>query len=92
MTDSAKMMDDAEIRMRGIEALNKALGVATALRFLALMHHEPTDYVQISRRLYEGQQLDEMFYQGKTKLGGIACIYINKFFLSGIHSRFASST
>ena len=51
MTKSAKMMDDAKIRMRGIEALNKALGVATALRFLALMYHESNDYVQNSTPL-----------------------------------------
>ena len=56
-----KMMDDAEIRISGIEALNKALGPAAALRFLALFHREPTDYVEISRRLYEGQTVEEIF-------------------------------
>ena len=56
-----KMMDDAEIRSSGIEALNKALGPAAALRFLALFHREPTDYVEISRRLYEGQTVEEIF-------------------------------
>ena len=48
------VMDDAEVRVRGIEALNKTLGPVVALRFLSLLHREPTDYVEISRRLYEG--------------------------------------
>ena len=56
-----RTMDDAEIRVTGIEALNKALGPAAALRFLTLLHRDPTDYVMISRRLYEGQSVDEIF-------------------------------
>jgi hypothetical protein len=58
-------MDDTEIRIAGIEVLNKSLGPATALRFLALLHRDPTDYVEISRRLYEGQGLDEIFKRAK---------------------------
>lgn len=53
-------MDDTEIK-----ALNKALGSAAAFRFLTLLHHEPTDYVEISRRLYEGQKVDEIFERAK---------------------------
>lgn len=60
-----KIMDDTEIRVSGIEALNKALGPAAALRFLTLLHREPTDYVEISRRLYEGQTMDEIFERAK---------------------------
>ena len=52
-------MDDAEIRVIGIEALNKALGPSAALRFLTLIRREPTDYVEISRRLYDGQTAEE---------------------------------
>jgi len=59
--EKAKIMDDTEIRVSGIEALNKALGPAAALRFLTLLHREFTDYVEISRRLYEGQTIDEIF-------------------------------
>ena len=55
------VLDDAEVIARSIEALNKALGPATALRFLSLLHREPTDYVEISRRLYEGQTIDDIF-------------------------------
>ena len=53
-------MDDAEIKFKGIEALKKTLGPTAALRFLTLLHREPTDYVEISRRLYEGQTIDEI--------------------------------
>ena len=59
--EKTKIMDDAEIRIRGIEALNKALGPAAALRFLTMFHREPTDYIEISRRLYEGQTIEEIF-------------------------------
>jgi hypothetical protein len=31
-------MDEAELKVLGIEALNKALGPAEAIRFLALFH------------------------------------------------------
>lgn len=53
-------MNDDQLRFRGIEALNRALGASGALRFLS-MHREPTDYVEVSRRLYEGQTADEIF-------------------------------
>jgi len=61
MMEKAGLMDEMEIRIRGIEALNKTLGPAAALRFLTLFHREPTDYVEISRRLYEGQTTVEIF-------------------------------
>ena len=60
-----KTMDDAEIKFKGIEALNKTLGPATALRFLTMLHREPTDYVEISRKLYEGQTIEEIFKRAK---------------------------
>jgi hypothetical protein len=56
-----QLLDDTEIRFKGIEALNKALGPSAALRFLTMLHRDPTDYVEISRRLYEGQTIDEIF-------------------------------
>lgn len=58
-------MNDNEIRVRGIEALNKTLGATQALRFLSMLHREPTDYVKISRRLYEGQSIEEIFTRAK---------------------------
>ncbi len=55
------VIDDSTIRMEGIEALNQALGCSKALRFLSLLHREPTDYVEISQRLYKGQSVEEIF-------------------------------
>lgn len=63
-------MDDTKIRLRGIEALNKALGPAAALRFLTLLHREPTDYVEISGELYEGQTIEEIFERAKKHWKG----------------------
>lgn len=60
-------MDDAEIKFKGIEVLNKTLGPTGALRFLTLLHREPTDYVEISRRLYEGQTIDEIFERARKQ-------------------------
>lgn len=65
MTERAKAMDEAELRVLGIEALNKDLGPAEALRFLALFHREPTDYVEISKKLYESQTIEEIFKMAK---------------------------
>jgi hypothetical protein len=58
---NALTIDDTEVRINGVEALNKALGPAAALRFLSLLHREPTDYVEISNRLYKGQTIDDIF-------------------------------
>jgi len=63
-------MDEAELRVLGIEALNKALGPAEALRFLALFHREPTDYVEIPKKLYEGQTVEEIFKRAKENWRG----------------------
>lgn len=60
-----KTMDDTEIKFKGIEALNKTLGPTAALKFLTRFHHEPTDYVEISRRLYGKQTIDEIFKRAK---------------------------
>ncbi|NEP77323.1 MAG: hypothetical protein F6K39_03535 [Okeania sp. SIO3B3] len=44
-----------------MEALYESLGVAGALRFLSLLHREPTNYVDVSKRLYQEQTIDEIF-------------------------------
>ena len=64
---SERQFDDNEIRLIGIEALNKALGPVKALRFLTLLHREPTDYVEVSRRLYEGQSIDDILDRAKER-------------------------
>jgi len=66
MTEKAKEMNDSELIISGIEILNKSLGVTNALRFLSLLHNEPTDYVEISQRLYDGQTIEEIFERTKT--------------------------
>ena len=63
-------MDEAKLRVLGIDALNKALGPAEALRFLALFHREPTDYVEVSRKLYEGQSVEEIFKRARDSWRG----------------------
>lgn len=59
--ENVRVMDDAEIRIKGMEALYESLGVAGALKFLSLLHREPTNYVDVSKRLYRGQTIDEIF-------------------------------
>ncbi len=63
-------LNDAEPMVTGIEALNKALGAAYAYRFMTLLHNETTDYVEISRRLYDGHSIDDIFARAKTQWEG----------------------
>jgi len=66
----AKAMDTAELKLKGIEALNETLGPTAALKFLTLFHREPTDYVRISSRLYKGQTIDEIYKRAKKHWKG----------------------
>ena len=68
--EKTRMMDDAEIRIRGLKALNKTLGPAAVLRFLTLFRREPAGYVEISRRLYEGQTIEEIFERAQKHQRG----------------------
>jgi hypothetical protein len=70
MTKKVRAMDEAKLRVVGIDALNKALGPAEALRFLALFHREPTDYVEVSRKLYEGQSVEDIFKRARENRRG----------------------
>ncbi|MDQ7822800.1 MAG: hypothetical protein RDV48_08415 [Candidatus Eremiobacteraeota bacterium] len=58
---------DSELKTIGIEVLNQALGPSAALRFLTLLQREPTDYIEISQRLYKAHTLDEIFDCGKKE-------------------------
>jgi hypothetical protein len=58
-------MSDAEITIKGIEALQKSLGSAATWRFLSLLHGDATDYVKISQRLYQDQTIDEIYDRAK---------------------------
>ena len=70
MTERARAMDEAELRSAGVDALSKALGPLGAVRFLALFRSEPTDYVEVSRRLYENQSVEEIFKRAKEHWRG----------------------
>ncbi|MBS9390750.1 MAG: hypothetical protein HEQ33_18415 [Dolichospermum sp. WA123] len=59
------IMDDTEIKVKGINALYKSLGSAAAMRFLTLLHKTPTDYVEISKAIYQDQTIDEIFTRAK---------------------------
>jgi len=63
-----KTLTEQELKVSGIEALNKVLGATGALKFLSLLHREPTDYVEVSRRLYQGQTIDEICERAKKNL------------------------
>ncbi len=65
MTERARAMDEAELRAAGVDALNKSLGPVGAVRFLALFRSEPTDYVELSRRLYEKQSVEEILKRAR---------------------------
>jgi len=60
------VFDDTRIRLNGIDALNRALGHTGALRFMTMIQREPTDYVQVSRRLYKDHGVTEIFERAKT--------------------------
>lgn len=70
MTDSTSTLNDAQLRVKALTTLKKELGMAATLRFLALINQNPTDYVEISRQIYEGQQLDEIFSRAKQNWKG----------------------
>ena len=65
MTERTRPMDEAELRDAGVDALNKALGPVGTVRFLALFRSEPTDYVELSRRLYEKQSVEEILKRAR---------------------------
>lgn len=65
---ATRTMTDNEVRLHGVEALNKALGASGAFRFLTLVSRDPTDYVQVSRGLYEGQTVDEIMDRATENL------------------------
>ena len=58
-------MDEVVLRANEILALNKALGPSAALRFLTLLSRGPTDYVAISRELYQGQEVEGIFERAR---------------------------
>ncbi len=70
MTDSIPTLTDAQLRVRALATLKQELGMAATLRFLALINQNPTDYVEISRQIYEDQPLDEIFSRARQNWKG----------------------
>ncbi len=52
---------DADIATEGIKALARSLGPIRTHRFLTLLRPRPTDYVKVSRQIYNKQSVDEVF-------------------------------
>lgn len=65
MTDFTSALNDAQLRVKALATLKKELGMAATLCFLALINQNSTDYVEISRQIYKGQELDEVFSRAK---------------------------
>ena len=58
-------MTDTEVTIKGIEALQKSLGSADTWRFLSSIHSDATDYVKVSRQIYQEQTIDEIYSRAK---------------------------
>ena len=54
------MITDAEIKIRGVEALISTLGLVEAERFIALMNRERFDYTKWRQNLWEGETVEEI--------------------------------
>jgi hypothetical protein len=65
-----KRVNDTQVKIQGIDILNREMGPVMALRFLSLLHREPTDYVNISRKIYKNQSVDDIFLRAKKNWKG----------------------
>jgi hypothetical protein len=54
------MTTDAEIKMKGFQALLDSLGALEAERFIALLLREPFDYTQWQRSLWMDKSVQEI--------------------------------
>ncbi len=54
---------EEEIRRLGLEILNNSLGITDSMRFLALISREPTDSVEWSKHLFEGETVEEIHHK-----------------------------
>jgi len=66
VANGANAREEEKLKVRGIEALNKALGPERAREFLALIHCEPMCWMRISKMLYEGQSVEESSSEPKN--------------------------
>jgi hypothetical protein len=54
------MITDAEIKLKGVEALIAELGEVQAERFISLIMREPFDYTKWQRQLFEFNTISEL--------------------------------
>ncbi len=55
-------LNDTEIKINGMNALNKVLGPIGVMKFIALLNREPqVDSIELSKKLYAGQSVDQIF-------------------------------
>jgi len=54
------MISDAEIKLKGVEALINALGEVEAERFISLVSREPFDYTTWQRKLWQDKSVEEI--------------------------------
>ncbi len=65
-----RRISDDELRRRAMEVLNQALGPIAAVRLSAMLEREPTDYVEVSRKLYRNETVDEIFERAVARETG----------------------
>lgn len=65
--EASDIVSSMTSRFQRIEALNHALGPSGAMRFLGMINRDPTNYVEESRRIYQGQTVDEIFARAQEQ-------------------------
>lgn len=65
-----KQLTEEELRQRAVEALSEKLGPVDALRFLALISHEPFDYQKWRREYFSRYNIDELTAEIRTHQAG----------------------
>ncbi len=57
------MIVDAELKVRGLDALTKSLGIVEAERFVFLMQRDRMDYTKWRKNLFAGMSGEEISRQ-----------------------------
>jgi hypothetical protein len=57
------MLVDAELKVRGLDALTKSLGMVEAERFVFLMQRDRMDYTKWRKNLFDGLSGEEISRQ-----------------------------
>ena len=54
------MMTNTELKVKGLQILNKSIGLVEAERFVALIQQEPFDYTKWRDDLFEDLTIEEI--------------------------------